>query len=668
MSLARARRKLAAPFAVLPLIAGLLVATSGSAPVGAAGDPPADPLNDAIAASAAPGSTWQPEPEQYGHHITYDVPVRMSDGTILRADVDAPTDLDSGADAPGPFPVLLTMTPYGKDAAAAAGLATSAYLVRRGYIDVAVDVRGTGSSGGTFTLFDPKQASDGVELVNWAAHLPHSTGRVGMHGASYLGIDQLLTAGAVGKNSPLKAIFPVISTNDIYRDTAFMGGIPDGSFDAVYLGALLPLVNLLSPLASAFANPLNLLSDLQNIEAHLLDAMSWNERFIAEAYLGGPNSYDNSFWAARRPADLLDDIVANGIPAYLVGGEFDLFQRGEPLNFAGLQNAWAGRPVDAPMLPDQATTGRYQLLDGPFTHLEGGGVGAPFDRLMLEWFDTWLKDEPTGMGETPTPLHYYDLGTNQYSESATYPIAGATPTTFYFGAGPTGSSLSQNDGSLLTAPPAVGGSDSITWAPIGSTICARSQDQWVMGTVSFLPHSAGIPVPCIDDDRLSQLGPTSLTYSTAPVTSARTIAGPISATLYAKANTKDTEWVVNVEDVSPDGTSKPLTQGALLGSFRAVNDAKSWPAGNGTYLIPYHDYTSASVQPVVKGQVTRYDVEVFPTYATIAPGHRIRVTLSTTDFPHLVPTPPQYLKLLGGTYQVQRSTAAPSSVTIPLIG
>jgi predicted acyl esterase len=66
--------------------------------------------------------------------------------------------------------------------------------------------------------------------------------------------------------------------------------------------------------------------------------------------------------------------------------------------------------------------------------------------------------------------------------------------------------------------------------------------------------------------------------------------------------------------------------------------------------------------------VTAYQIEVFPTYATIGAGHRVRVTVQTTDFPHLMPTPPQLLKLLGGRYQVQRTAAAPSSITLPLIG
>jgi predicted acyl esterase len=83
-------------------------------------------------------------------------------------------------------------------------------------------------------------------------------------------------------------------------------------------------------------------------------------------------------------------------------------------------------------------------------------------------------------------------------------------------------------------------------------------------------------------------------------------------------------------------------------------------------IMPYHDYTRQSAMPVVPGQVTRYDIEVFPTYATIAPGHRIRLSLATTDLPHLLPTVPALTKLVGGVYQVQRSEAAASSVTIPL--
>lgn len=656
------RRKILSVVTPALLVTGLLAAVT--LPQGGAGAT-TDPIQEAIAASAAPGHHWTPEPATYGVAKQTDIPVRMADGTVLRADIDTPADPATGKPAAGPFPVLLTQTPYGKDTAGAlnsSAIGLDTYFVQRGYIDVAVDVRGTGDSAGSFDMFDPQQVGDGVALVNWAAKLPHADGRVGLHGASYLGIDQLLTAGAVGPHSPLKAIFPIVSANDLYRDTAFMGGIPDGEFDAVYLGGLLPLVNLLNPVVAMLENPANLLGAAAVLLQHANSTLNYNARFLLSAYLGGANSYDDAYWQARDPGNVLGKVVANGIPAYLIGGEYDLFQRGEPLNYAGLQNAWAGRPVTAPMMPGQRVTGRYQLQDGPFTHL-GAAIGNSLDVLELEWFDTWLRGADTGMAQTPTPLHYYDLGAAHYAETSSYPIAGATPTTYYLSGARSGTALSQNDGTLSTsAPTAATGADRVAWLPAGSSICDRSIDQWMMGAPSLVTSYLPRPAPCFDDDRAGQTGPTALTYTTAPFAHARTLAEPIAATIYASANTTETEWVVDVEDVAPDGVSKPLTQGALLGSQRALDAARSWT------LMPYHPYTKAAARPVSPGAVTEYRVEVFPTYSTIAAGHRIRVTIETTDFPHLLPTPPELAKLLGGVYQVQRTAAAPSSVTLPLLG
>jgi putative CocE/NonD family hydrolase len=659
------KRAIAAAASAVAAAGAIAVVTA--VPHGAAGV--TDPFGEAIAASAAPGHHWQPGPATYGVSRRNGVAVRMADGTVLRADIATPADPDTGRPAAGPFPVLLTQTPYGKDTAGEVGSAAigiDQYFVKRGYIDVAVDVRGTGDSGGTFTLFDPQQVADGVALVKWAARLPHSSGKVGLHGASYLGIDQMLTAAAVGRHSSLKAIFPIVSAHDLYRDTAFMGGIPDSEFDLAYLGALVPAVNLINPVVALLEKPTSLLDSVAVLLQHASNTLDYNAQFLLKTYLGGPQSYDTPDWQVRSPGHVLDKIVANHIPAYLVGGEYDLFQRGEPLNFAGLQNAWAGRPVTAPMAAGQQVTGRYQLLDGPYTHL-GAALPATLDQLQLEWFDTWLRGAGTGMAHTPTPLHYYDLGTGHYAETTTYPFAGATPRTFYFSGRRSGSAVSSNDGTLTSARPAAEiGSDRVLWAPVGSSICDRSIDQWSMGVASLLTEKFSAPVPCFGDDRLGQVGPTALTYTSAPFTRARTLAGPIAATIYARASSRETEWVVNVEDVAPNGTSKPLTQGALLGSARALDATRSWQV-DGQTVLPYHPYTKASAVPVRPGVVTPYAIEVFPTYSTIAVGHRIRVTVNTTDFPHLMPTPPDLLKLLGGVYQVQRTATAPSSITLSLI-
>jgi predicted acyl esterase len=79
-------------------------------------------------------------------------------------------------------------------------------------------------------------------------------------------------------------------------------------------------------------------------------------------------------------------------------------------------------------------------------------------------------------------------------------------------------------------------------------------------------------------------------------------------------------------------------------------------------ILPYHPYTLASKQAVPAGAVTRFDVEIRPTFAQIAAGHRLRLTLTTSDLPALVPTAPDAAHLVGGVYQVQRNQAAASYV------
>ena len=642
---------------------------------------------DVISASAAPGSRWTPENAVYGTASTNDIAVKGAGGTTIRVNEIYPTTA-SGAPAKGPFPVLLTMTPYGKGqggssapgsaATPSSGSATGGadnYLVQRGYIEVVEDVRGTGDSNGSWGLFDPVQQRDAVKVLKWAAHLPHSNGRVGTYGPSYLGIDQLLLAGAVGPHSPLKAIFPMVPANDIYRDTSFMGGLLDFEFAETYLG-LTGALNTVNPLSDTASDP-TLLSNLAGIESdHANGLASYHAAQTENILSGGPEAYDGSYWQARNPQNVLARVPANRIPAYMVGGEFDIFQNGEPVNYAELQNAWAHRGTTAPMLPGQRTTGRYQLIVGPWEHLNGSSVNV--DPLELEWFDTWLKGEKTGMARTPTPLHYYDLGSGKFAETSTYPFSRSTPTRLYFGTGgtlthsaPTATPVSSSPIPGLPVPvpgptlPAATG-DTLVWSPSGVP-CGRPIDQWSMGGLSVPAGSAGFLAPCATDDRPAQTGPWVTSYTSAPMTHATTLGGPVTATVYASATTSETQLVAELEEVTPNGTSYPLTEGALLGSLRAVNTSRSWTAA-GMTVLPYHPYTQASAKPVSPGTITEYQIQIFPTLATIAAGDSLRLTLSTADTPHLTPLPPELPNLVGGVYTIARSAGAPSSLTFETLG
>jgi hypothetical protein len=304
------------------------------------------------------------------------------------------------------------------------------------------------------------------------------------------------------------------------------------------------------------------------------------------------------------------------------------------------------------MKPGQKVTGRYQLVDGPWEHLNASSVG--FDKLELEWFDTWLKGEHTGMARTKTPLHYYDLGTGKFDETTTYPFAGSRPAHFYFGGG----------NALQRKKPAKPGTDTIAWSPVGSP-CGRSIDQWSMGGISIPAHTAGLMAPCADNDQAAQTPGDTASYTTKPFAKARAIAGPITATVYASSTTPETQWVAEVEDVTPSGASYPLTEGALLGSLRAVDRHRSWRS-HGITVLPYHPYTAASKHAVPVGKTVKYQIEIFPTLATIGKGDRLRVTLATTDTPHLTPSPSQLTKLAGGVYTIDRSAVSPSSLTVEL--
>ncbi|MBO0768502.1 MAG: CocE/NonD family hydrolase [Solirubrobacterales bacterium] len=600
-------------------------------------------------------SAWTPEGTSYGVGEQKNVSITAADGTKLFANVYYPTDPQTGQEADGKFPTILNQTPYGKDdgaAGATLGAGADDYLIQRGYIEVVADVRGTGTSEGEWGLFDPVQGTDGAGWVKYAAALPHASGKVGLIGPSYMGIDQFETAadsGGPGDN-PVKAMFPVVPANEVYRDTAFAGGFPDIEFDAIYL-SLTGGLNTTLPWAEGA-------SDMTTAETqHIRDLSDFDLKLLSNVETGGDQAYDGDYWQQRSPNSYISQIVKDGIPAFVVGGWYDLFQRGEPLDYANFQNVYDGRPQGAAMTPDQPVTPRYQLLVGPWYHTTtGSGLswhGLDMDGIQLAWFDHWLKGADTGITDTTTPMHLEDLATGAYHDVSRYPLDQATPTAYY---------LHDNGGLSASKPSASEGKDTLAFTG-ASVPCSSSLDQWAAGLVQATLGADA----CTKASNLSQVGPGTHTYTTAPFTSPTTLAGPIGASLYASTSTKDAEWDVQLSDVAPNGQATSLTSGLLEGAQRATDPSQSWTAPDGNPLLPYHPYTKGSYSLIKPGQQTRFDVEVFPTYDTLQPGHRLRVTISTSDFPHVIPTATQLPNLLGGLYTLDHNASGPSSVELPLI-
>ena len=601
-------------------------------------------LTTPLPAHAEP-AVWQPGPEQYDVVVTKDIPITMRDGRVLRGAIHAPAIPGTTTPAPGPFPVILVQTPYGKSIDGSA----NEYLIRRGYIFLVVDVAGTGGSEGQSQLFGEAEAKDGAELVRYAAALPHSTGEVGTLGTSYLAIDQLFTAAEVGPDSPLKAIFPIATAADPYRDLFVSGGLVNMESSMGLIAGYFGL-RTFTPFEERASDPFDA---LRLSFEHGFAGIPFELRTGLDALFQQGRVYDGPYWQERAPQRVLDRIVANGIPAFIVGGQYDVFQRGEPYLYSGLQNAWSGRPVTAPMLPDQPVTPRYQLLWGPWDH-GNQGAGLDLNRIELAWFDHWLKDADTGITDTGAPMHVYEPGADgPESLGADYRVR----------AYPSEQSSVQRlflsgRGLQPAAPTTATGSSRVFYKGL-SLICSMSFNQWGAGLFRPFLDSCG-PV----NQLLEPLQPGDAAWDTSPLTAPLRLSGPIGLTLRLRSNRPETMLVSELWDVAPDGSKQLITGGGQLGSLRAVDPARSWPSSDGSWTYPHHPYTQASASPVPVNQVSRQDIEIRPSFVTVPAGHRLRLVLKTGDTPHLLPPPMKQLELLLGIYDIQSNATSPSYVDL----
>jgi predicted acyl esterase len=306
---------------------------------------------------------WAPDPPTYGLETTRDVPVTLSDGHVSHVDVSRPADPTTGEPANGPFPVLMEITPYGK------ALGDGSDFVRRGYIFVTAPSRGGVDEPDTFSV-DPlngeRETRDGIDLVNWAARLGGSSGKVGMVGGSYTGQNQILIAAAIGRRSPLKAIFPAVAAGDLYRDLQFPGGVLYEPSVPVY--------------STVFKGP-----DATQT------AFDWQT--------GGDRSFEHDWWQKRLTVNKVEHVAANGVAMFAVAGWIDYGGGSALERWAGLQNALAGRWPYQPMRPDQRADRHHQILVGPWGH------GHPsMTDVQLRWFDATLKGRSNGILQA-APVH-----------------------------------------------------------------------------------------------------------------------------------------------------------------------------------------------------------------------------------------------------------------------
>nr|WP_246097841.1 CocE/NonD family hydrolase [Rhodococcus spelaei] len=634
------------------------------------------------------GAKWtaaEDGPQQYpGMHIDWDVPITMSDGVVLKANVYRPADA-SGRAVDTKTPVVVNMTPYTKLVSAIAeaalavpqlgdpimafarnlnlsgtpvsgladlikvtsggGLRTFSMdpkLVQSGYTQVVVDVRGTGFSEGDWQVFQGREQQDTVETIDWASKQQWSDGKVGMNGVSYSAINQVQAASK--RPAALKAIVPVEPGGDILRDVVAPGGGIGIGFMPVWLAAVngmkwLPDVQSLLNgtfdwkwLADRQSDPLTFVPLLMNA----LTIPTVNDVPPDLQRLLDPNS------SLRR--DLMSHPENIETPTMVYGGWHDIFTNSEPKIYNAI-----------PLPP-----GEKQLIMGDTYHLNfGTGFGEPgnpprLDVLQRAWFDHWLKGIDNGI-ETYGPITSYQQG-NGWTTTDQFPRAGMTHQRMYLGAQPSGTSPdSVHDGSLTATAPT--GTTSLTVAPGLATLCSRDSAQETIGVTAVLDA-------CAKDSRIAERN--ALTFTSAPVSEPTEISGAVNVHLNTVLDATDGYWSATLNDVAPDGTSTVLTSGQLTSSLRAIDDSQSQRSPNGDLTDPFYVLSLASRQPVVPGQPTALDVGLTATDSILQPGHRLRVDVFAGNFPKGMLLRPLLNESGLKPQHLVLDPAAPSFVNVPV--
>ncbi|TWS22416.1 CocE/NonD family hydrolase [Tsukamurella sputi] len=629
------------------LTAFVLIVTAITAP-GLAPRAAAEPWKPGTGVAGMINPEWiasHDGPTQYpGMTVDWDVPIRMSDGTVLKANVFRPADA-AGRAITTKTPTVVNMTPYTKFVSALAQIAVNTpvlsdaligilnvfnfagtpiagvndlrdvlnggmansftgvdrKLVQNGYTQVVVDVRGTGNSQGVWQVFADREQQDTVEVLDWVRNQPWTNGRMGMTGVSYSGINQLQVASKNPKG--LQALFPVVPGADLAADII----APGGGLGVGFLGPWLALVNILKFVPDV-RSMLNGTFDWTWLRDRLQNPAVFVPQLLSGVFSPTVEQLDPKTKelidkdsplrkAYRTP---LDKITT---PTFALGGWHDLFTNTE----------WR-LPTELSSLPPS----KKKLIMGDAYHVtvthDMGGVNQPTraDVLQKAWFDKWLKDADNGIDNyAPVTVHRKGGG---WWQGDTFPEPGQKYQRMYLSSLASGSAPgSLSDNSLQTAPPKIAARRTV--GPGLTTLCSNDTGQAMFGLLVFQG--------CAADNRVAEMN--GLTFSSKPVAKSTVVSGPINLHLTTTQDAKDAYWSVMVTDVSPDGRSEVISSGQLTTSLRQVDEARSIRTAGGDYTAPYYQLDIKQRQLVKPRQVVELDIATHATSAVLKPGHRLRV-------------------------------------------
>jgi putative CocE/NonD family hydrolase len=573
----------------------LLGLTSAPAPV-----PEQTP---AVAGTTASAPTYETRTD-------FNLRVKMRDGVELSADVTRPA-------AEGRFPVILARTPYNKASGGKDRVELVRYFASRGYVFVAMDVRGRGDSDGEWVPYR-HDGADGYDAIEWCAAQPWSTGKVGTIGGSYNGKTQWLTA--VLRPPHLAAMIAMTSPSDPFVE--FPTGVPipsDISWYHYTAGHVVQNEEAVDWLSVYDHLPLVTMD-----EAAGRPNAVWKDQF--------EHARLDSWWDAERYQNKLDQVQ---VPVLHISGWYDDEQIGTPLNYIGVSTRGAPEARKA-----------QRLLMGPWPHaLNSGtklgevefGPTAKIDinAVWLRFFDRWLKGVDDGLDREP-PVRIFVMGENVWRDEAEWPLARTRYTKYYLHGGRANSLL--GDGSLSTTEPSAEKPDTYTHDP------ARA--------VPFITDPSFAQLGGPDDYRSVERRDDVLVYSTGPLSQDTEVCGPIKARLWASTSGKDADFMAKLLDVWPDGFAQRLSDGMVRARFREGMDR---PA------------------PVEPGRAYPLDVDVWNTCQLFRAGHRIRLEIASSAFPKFDRNPSTG-EPLGKTARLERSEQKilhdrehPSHLVLPIV-
>ena len=540
------------------------------------------------------------------HEVTVDWDVRIAarDGVELSANIWRPLPL---AGETGQFrgPAVLEMIPYGKDSwRRNADVGRGEYLAARGYALCRVDVRGTGSSGGiALDEYTPDETRDGYDAVEWLAAQPWCDGNVGMWGISYGGF----TSIQVAKLRPphLKAIVPVMATDDRYlTDVHYIGGCVTASELSQYAVSQVAM-NAMPP------DPGFRGADWRAEWRSRLEATPpWLFTWLRE-------QRDGPYW---RPGSLAPDYEAIDAAILNVGG-------------------WMDSYVDAALRMQALCTAPSRTIVGNWVHgLPSSATPGPnLDELheIVRFFDRWLRgavdDAPA---EPPVvwferdyapPEPFPEALPGRWRAAEAFPHPSVEPRSWRFAGGP-----------LPLVGRLVGPGDDAGSAPDS---VERYRHRPTVGTRGSLSWGAGgIPNGLARDLRPDEaFGPT---FTSAPLAAPLSVFGFPEVVLHLTASTPVATVVVRLADVAPDGSSAQVTAGIL----------------NLT-----HRRSHAQPEPLEPGRIEEVRLALRPAGYRFAPGHRIRVSVASSAWPIVWPSPhPTEFELHSGD-------ASPSRLVLPVV-